>query len=103
MEQAVQDTAAASRVYDILGGIDRRPVGLTRRLRGRVERLSPLWGGLLVIGIAVGLFAGALAGVTLALAGNGSLIFVVLGVPVMVVSAATAAHLTPPRVTDLLD
>jgi hypothetical protein len=88
-------------VYDLVGGVDRRPIGWQRRVRRRVENLPPLWGGFLVAGVAVGLYVGALGGVSLALAGGGSLLDVLLGVPILLGSAAVAAHLTPPRISEL--
>jgi hypothetical protein len=95
------DRDYAYRVYDLIGHIDHRPVGWRSRAQRRLDKLSPAWGSLLIVGVGVGLFAGALGGVLIALAGNGSFVAMALGVPVMIACAVVAAHLTPPRISEL--
>ncbi|MCI4326486.1 MAG: hypothetical protein L3K16_02455 [Thermoplasmata archaeon] len=87
--------------YDLIGGIDHRPVGWRARVRQEIERLPPALGVAMVAGVGIGLYGGALAGVYLGLAGNGSLIYVLLAIPLIASCAAVAAHLTPPRISEL--
>src|SRR5580693_3859191 len=62
------------RTYSLIGGVDRRPLGMADRVRARIERLPPSVGVVLVIGVGLGLYGGALAGVSVGLAGNGSVL-----------------------------
>jgi hypothetical protein len=93
----------AFRFYDLIGGLDIQPVGWAGRIRRRVENLSPALGLGMVVGVGLGLYGGALAGVSIGLAGDGSLLFVLLGIPLLTVCCAVGAHLTPRPISEPLE
>jgi hypothetical protein len=88
-------------IGEFIDGIDRRPVTWTARVRRRIENLPPSAGYLLIVGVAVGLYAGAYGGILIALAGHASMLNLLLGIPLMGLCAVIAAHLTPPRILEL--
>jgi len=99
----VPDSACpdAYAIYDLIGGVDHRPIGWSDRVRRRIENLPPAVGVGMVMGAGLGLYGGALAGVSIGLAGNGSLVYLMIGIPITAVSAVIAAHLVPPRIMEL--
>jgi hypothetical protein len=91
----------AHMIYDLMGGSDCRPIAWTSQVRRRIERLPNAGGLALVVGVGVGLYVAAIGGISIALSGNGSILYVMLGVPIVGMSAVIAAHLTPPRILEL--
>lgn len=84
-------------LFDMFGtpyvGMDR-----TRGLRGWVERLQSPWDIAIVLAAAVGLWSGATLGAWIIVDQDASTLSLVLGIPLVVISAAVAAHLVPPRI-----
>ena len=91
----------APRAYDLIGGVDRRHVAWSERFRQRLEKLPPSLGLTIIVSVAVGLWGGALAGVLIGIAGDGSLMSLIVGVPIITCCAVVAAHLVPPRIMEL--
>ena len=90
-------------VRELIGGPPGAAGGRLTRAGRRVETLPPLWGALVLIGVVVAIYCGALGGLSLALADASSVVLACSGAAVMLVSAAVASHLTPGRAPVLLE
>jgi hypothetical protein len=89
--------------FDLFGcplPIDVRP--LHRAFRW-VNSLRNPWDGVLVLGVAFGLYIGILLACTLIILWDGSLVSLVIGVPTIGCLTAMAAHLVPPHTFELVE
>lgn len=92
------------RLWFEMTGFPRRvaPQGVGR-VAGLVRQLPSPWDGLLLIATCLGLFAGATFGARVIVAWPDSPFTLSVGLPLLVVCGATAAHLVPPRAHELVD
>jgi hypothetical protein len=95
MKRSEDDEAFRRSASEILGDTFLIDTGRFAKARAALGRIRYPWDGVLFIGITIGLYLAALLGAMITLWAHGSVVGLLVGLPLVYVAASIAAHLVP--------